>query len=111
MKSYGSCEGLVLDNGSQPLRVLAKPLGSPPAMGWKSRSALPGCTQAPLHYKAIACMGAGLPSPARDAFASRMSCLCRFLWKKCTGNGFFTDRLWQGSARLRGLGLTALQAT
>ena len=56
--------GLVLDNGSQPLRVLAKPLGSPTRDGLEIEVSIAGVApQAPPHYKAIACMGSRLPSP------------------------------------------------
>jgi hypothetical protein len=41
---------------------------------------------------------------------STMSWLYRSLWKKCTGNGFFTDHLWR-DPRDPGLARMGLQET
>jgi hypothetical protein len=42
MKDLRLLRGLVLDNGSRPVRVLARPQARRHAMGWKPRSALLG---------------------------------------------------------------------
>jgi hypothetical protein len=63
--------GLVLDDGPRPVRVLAKPSGSPSGNGVEIEVSIAGVApQAPLHYKAIARMGSELPaSPSLNDFS------------------------------------------
>jgi hypothetical protein len=71
MKDLQVLRGLVLDNGPRPVRVLAKPSGSAAHNGMEVEVSIAGATpQAPLHYRAIACLRSELPaSPSLKDFS------------------------------------------
>jgi NAD(P)-dependent dehydrogenase (short-subunit alcohol dehydrogenase family)/acyl carrier protein len=64
MKDMQVLRGLVLEDGPKPVRIVAKPLTHPASDGVELAVSIVGTEpRAPLHYKAIARMGAGLPTP------------------------------------------------
>jgi acyl transferase domain-containing protein/NAD(P)-dependent dehydrogenase (short-subunit alcohol dehydrogenase family)/acyl carrier protein len=56
--------GLVLEDGPLPVRIIATPLTPPSKDGVEVEVSIVGMTpRGPSHYKAIACLGASLPTP------------------------------------------------
>jgi hypothetical protein len=64
IKDLQLLKGLVLTNGPEPIRVLAKPLTPPSADGVEVEVSIAGTTaHAPLHYRAVVRLEAELPPP------------------------------------------------
>ena len=110
MKDLRLLRGLVLDNGSRPVRVLAKPSGSPARDGLEVEVSIAGVgAQAPLHYKAIACMGPRLPSsPGRDDFALNDVVSLPFSLEEMYRQWLFHGPLMAGIREIKGIGTNGI---
>ena len=110
MKELRLLRGLVLDNGSQPLRVLAKPSGSPTRDGLEIEVSIAGVApQAPPHYKAIACMGSRLPSaPSLEAFALKDAVSLPFSVEEMYRQWLFHGPLMAGIHEIKGIGTNGI---
>ena len=101
---------LVLDNGSRPVRVLAKPSGSPTRDGLEIEVSIAGVApQAPPHYKAIACMGPRLPSaPGLEAFALKDVVSLPFSVEEMYRQWLFHGPLMAGIHEIKGIGTNGI---
>jgi acyl transferase domain-containing protein/NAD(P)H-dependent flavin oxidoreductase YrpB (nitropropane dioxygenase family)/NADP-dependent 3-hydroxy acid dehydrogenase YdfG len=110
MKDLQLLRGLVLDNGSRPVRVLAKPSGSPARDGLEVEVSIAGVApQAPLHYKAIALMGPRLPSsPGRDDFALNDVVSLPFSLEEMYRQWLFHGPLMAGIREIKGIGTNGI---
>jgi acyl transferase domain-containing protein/NAD(P)H-dependent flavin oxidoreductase YrpB (nitropropane dioxygenase family)/NAD(P)-dependent dehydrogenase (short-subunit alcohol dehydrogenase family) len=64
MKDLRLLRGLVLEDGPLPVRIIAKPLTPPSRAGVEVEVSIVGLEQrGPSYYKAMVCLGAGLPTP------------------------------------------------
>jgi NAD(P)-dependent dehydrogenase (short-subunit alcohol dehydrogenase family)/acyl carrier protein len=112
MKDLQLLRGLVFDNGSRPVRVLAKPSGSPARDGLEVEVSIAGVApQAPLHYKAIALMGPRLPSsPSLDDFALNDVVSLPFSLEELYRQWLFHGPLMAGIREIKGIGTNGIAA-
>jgi Polyketide synthase dehydratase len=106
MKDLQLVRGLVLDNGPRPVRVVAKPLSSTSHDGMEVEVSIAGvAAQDPLHYKAIARMGPGLPSsPRLDDFSLSVPVSLPFALEEMYRQWLFHGPLMAGIRDIKGIG-------
>jgi acyl transferase domain-containing protein/NAD(P)H-dependent flavin oxidoreductase YrpB (nitropropane dioxygenase family)/NAD(P)-dependent dehydrogenase (short-subunit alcohol dehydrogenase family) len=110
MKDLQLLRGLVLDNGSRPVRVLARPSGSPVRDGLEVEVSIAGgAPQAPLHYKAIALLGPRLPaSPGLGDFTLNEVVALPFSLEEIYRQWLFHGPLMAGIREIKGIGTNGI---
>ena len=106
MQDLQLLRGLVLDNGPQSVRVVAKPSRLPSRDGMEIEVSIAGVApQGRLHYKAIARMGPGLPSsPSLDDFALNDVVSLPFSLEEMYRQWLFHGPLMAGICEIKGIG-------
>jgi hypothetical protein len=110
MKDMQVLRGLVLEDGPKPVRIMAKPLAHPASDGVELEVSIVGTEpRAPFHYKAIARMGAGLPTaPAIEALSLIEEVSLPFAPEEVYRQWLFHGPLMAGIAEIKGIGANGI---
>jgi hypothetical protein len=110
MQELRLLRGLVLDSGPQPVRVVARPSGTPTRDGLEIEVSIAGVSpQAPPHYQVIACMGSRLPAaPSLEAFALEDVVSLPFSVEEMYRQWLFHGPLMAGIREIQGIGTNGI---
>jgi KR domain-containing protein/polyketide synthase family protein len=110
MKELRLLRGLVLEDGPLPVRILATPITPPANDSVEVEVSIVGVTpRGPAHYKAIACLGAWLPTPPSiEAFALAEEVSLPLSLEDVYRRWLFHGPLMAGVASITGIGANGI---
>jgi acyl transferase domain-containing protein/NAD(P)H-dependent flavin oxidoreductase YrpB (nitropropane dioxygenase family)/ABC-type nitrate/sulfonate/bicarbonate transport system substrate-binding protein/NAD(P)-dependent dehydrogenase (short-subunit alcohol dehydrogenase family) len=110
MKDLRLLRGLVLEDGPKPVRIVARPLTHPSRDDMEVDVSIVGTEQrAPLHYRVIARLEAGLPTPPPVETLSLVEeVTLPFTLEKVYREWLFHGPLMAGVAKIKGIGANGI---